>query len=773
MRSRPGRFIVASILLAAALIPGAFLRGEVLTQSSLLFQYSPWREHAPADAAPANPLLSDPAIVFYPLLTHTVETVRRWQVPLWNSSLYAGGHPFLASFQTAVLSPFTAIAYVVPLPWATVPMALAPLIVGATGMFVFMRGLGLGAAAAWFAGMAFLANGFAVAWLEHPLTGVACWLPWVLRASDGLVHHGRRSGVAGLAMLVALVILCGHPETAAKVLLLASAYTATALCLDGSRHWRMAVVAYATGVLLTAVQVVPFIEYLVHSQALRSRQALTTNPSFMAAATLITGLVPDFWGNPAHGTYVAQVNRVGVPSNHAEQALYAGIAVVLLAPAALVVRPRHWRVWFFALAGGLALALMFGMPGVLDVASVVPLLRVTMLSRFGLIAIVSAIVLAAYAVHALTTEPHAHARRVARVVLVTAVAVIGIIGVGWLIAPAPIGMNWEAGGRAGAIVIAALLVLATAALVALRARGALTPAAFALATCAVLAADLIVVHRGVHPTMPAGQVYPLTPELARIRRDPGLFRVYGWGHHLVPNTAMAYGLADVRGWDGMNPYRFTRLLDLGYLRQSGHPQQHLANPSLLDLLNVKYVFVPADVSLPASRYVRVPDTGETLYVNTRALPRAFLVNRYRVLDDAALERTLHDGTTDLARVALLEQELPPGERPQATTDVAAGTVEVHHYRDTFVELRVTAAARSLLVISDAHYPGWVATVDGKSVPIRRADFALRAVAVDTGTHIVRFAYRPVSVAIGAVVSALAAVAVLASLHPFRKPHPSE
>jgi len=770
MRSLPLRFIVASILLAAALIPGAFLRGEVLTQSSLLFQYPPWREHAPADAAPANPLLSDPAIVFYPLLTHAAETVRRGHVPLWNSALYAGGHPFLASFQTAVFSPFTAIAYVVPLPLATVPMALAPLVVGATGMFMFIRSLGLGTAAAWFAGLAYLANGFAVAWMEHPLTGVACWLPWVLRASDGLVRYGRSSGVARLAAFVALVILCGHPETAAKVLLLASVYAATALFLDASRHWRRVLVAYVAGILLTAIQVVPFIEYLAHSQALRSRQALTTNPSFMAAATLITGLVPDFWGNPAHGTYVAQVNRFGVPSNYAEHALYAGIAVVLLAPAALVARRRDWRVGFFAMSGVLALALMFGMPGVLDAASVVPLLRVTMLSRFGLIAIVSAIVLAAYAVDALTTDPDVDARPIARAVTTAALVLLCVIGVGWLVAQKLVGTPSHAGGRAGATVIAGLLLVVVAALVALRARGSITPAAFALATCSVLATDLIVAQRGFHPTMPARQVYPPIPELEMIGRDPGLFRVYGWGDRLVPNTAMAYGLEDVRGWDGMNPYRFTRLLDLGYLRQNAHPQQHLANPTLLDLLNVKYVFVAADVSLPLSRYSRVPGTHVPLYVNTRVLPRAFLVHRYRVLDEQALQETLHDGSTDLARVALLEEELPEDERPQATTGAASGVVQVRHYRDTFVELHVTAAARSLLVMSDAHYPGWIAIVDGVRVPLRRADFALRAIAVPAGAHTVRFEYRPLSVALGAAASTLTALALLASLLPFRKQH---
>ena len=357
-----------------------------------------------------------------------------------------------------------------------------------------------------------------------------------------------------------------------------------------------------------------------------------------------------------------------------------------------------------------------------------------------------------------------------RVVTTAAAALIGVLGVAWLVAPALVGTPAAAGGRAGAGVTAALFLLVVALLVALRSRGAVTPVAFTFALCSVLAADLIGAGRGFHPTMPARQVYPPIPELEMIRRDAGLFRVYGWGDHLVPNTAMAYGLHDVRGWDGMNPYRFTRLLDLGYLRQTADPQQHLANPTLLDLLGVKYMFVPGHVSLPPSRYARVPGTRVPLYVNTHALPRAFLVDQYRVLDEEALQRTLHDGTTDLARVALLEEEIPDAEQPRAAASAAVGVVQVRHYRDTFVELHVTAATRSLLVMSDAHYPGWIATVDGARATLRRADFALRAVAVPAGDHTVRFEYRPQSVALGAATSALTALALLASLLPFRKPH---
>jgi len=78
------------------------------------------------------------------------------------------------------------------------------------------------------------------------------------------------------------------------------------------------------------------------------------------------------------------------------------------------------------------------------------------------------------------------------------------------------------------------------------------------------------------------------------------------------------------------------------------------------------------------------------------------------------------------------------------------------------EVRITAEADEpgYVVLADAWYPGWQATVNGEAVPIRRADYLFRAVEVPAGRSEIRFVYRPRSLAWGALVSAAAAVAFL-------------
>jgi hypothetical protein len=152
---------------------------------------------------------------------------------------------------------------------------------------------------------------------------------------------------------------------------------------------------------------------------------------------------------------------------------------------------------------------------------------------------------------------------------------------------------------------------------------------------------------------------------------------------------------------------------------------------------------------------------EEVYENARALPRAWLASEARALDEEAtlgVIRTarLPDGSRwEPLRTALVE----PGA--SEASHAGGGSADVFRYEPNRVDVRTRAGAESILVLSENHYPGWRAYLDGERVEVLRVNYGLRGVRVPAGEHEVSFRYRPASVVAGLVVSLLVAAALLA------------
>lgn len=749
----------------AVLLRPAILDGQVLSQSNLLFQIFPWRTYLPEAYAPGNRLLGDIPLVFYPFLTFIRESLLSGSLPLWNPLVYTG-QPIFASFQSALLSPFTIVAALTPAPMGTVVGPASRLLTGGLGFFLFARTLRLSAAACWFCGLAFALNAFSLVWLEHPLSAVAAWLPWLLWSIDRLGQDPRARRAALVAVAIGLCILAGHPETAFKVLLFAAAYALVVIATAPRKlpvlSWLA--VAGAAGVLLSAVQVLPFQEYLRESRVFADRQTFAVNPYFVSTDTAITTLVPDFWGTPVLDSYVARENALRVPTNYCEQQVFVGAVTWVLAIVGLCAARWDARRAFFVASGLVAAALMYNAPTAMSHVTALPILRITVVSRFGVIVIACVIALAAYGVDALTssraTAPGAPRRRL----------FYGALAAAILIACAAGGSFWRfhddlvrahlLSATFVGVVFAAATAAVTALLVASRARGFLAAAGFAVAVCVLGAGEAIAFGQHFRAFVPARDVSPRLPEIDAIRADPGLFRVIGFGTTLPPNSAMPYRLPDPRGYDGMSPRRVSELLDVAFtLQGSFHMTQHVADSRILDLLNVKYIVGRPGLELPAPQFVRVEALGTPVFRNTHALPRVLVADSVHVAEGNAARRALRDGLVDPRRTALLEAAPAPDAAPERSTSGVADAAQIRHYRDTFVEVETRTDGRRLLVLTDLWYPGWRARVDGQEAPILRADFAFRAVSVPAGSHVVQFSYEPQSLRTGAAIS-LAALVLL-------------
>ncbi len=83
---------------------------------------------------------------------------------------------------------------------------------------------------------------------------------------------------------------------------------------------------------------------------------------------------------------------------------------------------------------------------------------------------------------------------------------------------------------------------------------------------------------------------------------------------------------------------------------------------------------------------------------------------------------------------------------------ASETVAVRYPTPERAELDVTLDRPGVVVLADAHYPGWTLTVDDKPATILRTNRMMRGAAVEAGSHRLVYEYRPRSFAIGKVVT---------------------
>jgi hypothetical protein len=145
-----------------------------------------------------------------------------------------------------------------------------------------------------------------------------------------------------------------------------------------------------------------------------------------------------------------------------------------------------------------------------------------------------------------------------------------------------------------------------------------------------------------------------------------------------------------------------------------------------------------------------------VFENTRALPRAWLaIEEFETTEQGELE-IIRSGKLPGGKVwDPLQTVLVEGPTLSVFgASMTRGSAEVTRHEPNRVAVNTKSISPAILVLSENHYPGWRAYVDGKSVAVIRVNYNLRGVAVPAGSHLVEFVYRPKSVLIGSIVSLL-------------------
>ena len=169
---------------------------------------------------------------------------------------------------------------------------------------------------------------------------------------------------------------------------------------------------------------------------------------------------------------------------------------------------------------------------------------------------------------------------------------------------------------------------------------------------------------------------------------------------------------------------------------------------------------------------RLVHSGDVkIYEDLYPIPRVFLVDRSAcVSSDVAALEMMRDPVFDPASQVVLqmcgeERVTGPGDFSGEHLTTHSTPVRFIYYSDTRIVVDVAAETTGVLVLADAWYPGWRATVtpldtaddsvrEPVVVPVLRADLLFRAVGIAPGQWRVTFEYRPALVYVGGVISLL-------------------
>jgi hypothetical protein len=126
--------------------------------------------------------------------------------------------------------------------------------------------------------------------------------------------------------------------------------------------------------------------------------------------------------------------------------------------------------------------------------------------------------------------------------------------------------------------------------------------------------------------------------------------------------------------------------------------------------------------------------------NPHAMGHGWLVKDIRMVDTPDQEY-LALGDTDLDSVAIVERSFEDLLPANLSHEEVSGSVVLTDYRPNLMTYEVQADQPSLAVFSEIYYEGgWKARIDGEPVPHIRANYILRALPVDAGTHTVEFEF---------------------------------
>lgn len=734
--------------------------GKTLLPTDNLYQYEPYatyRDKLGVPDVPHNALLSDLVLQNVQWKQFIRQSLSMGEIPLWNPHQFSG-IPFLAAGQQSAFYPLSILYYILPL--ASAYGWFMVVNVGLAGVFMygFALNMGINRWGAMVAGVTYQLCGFFIASAVHPMIiGAAVWLPLILWMVEWIILNKPFMGKNASALYVvigALAIACnifaGHIEMTLYTLLITGYYSAGRLMwawLRGNRRktvisalWLLGMAGLGLG--LGAIQLIPLYQF-VNTNWRAERASLTTVLGYAhPMRDLLLFLMPNFFGNPTHHSYVdiftgqtitQLTNLAGTPittidwgiKNYVEGAMYLGILPLVLAGIALwdMARNRRtdtppYRILLVVLAI-IALTFMFGLPTYALIFALPGFNQLNTPFRWVYAFSLCIALLAGFGMMCIST---ASANKAYRRMGIALIGLGGVVILGVTVCRFAFSAvepfftrlieSLELAGNAfnsagmflsyqapNLLIFALMLIFSGGILAFIPAEKSRQHTLWGMIAIGGLALDLLIASWGFNPASdPAwGDFTPPSIQFLMDKKAQGeIFRYTTLDDHeghaplMQANMTWRYGLDDVRGYESIISAQYVAYMrqtnpqhQLDFNRVSGLFYYQLNNHEIdwarVNLLNVKYIITHVDYPMPSS-----PAFTE-IYA-----------------DDAV---RIYDNADALPRVFLVDET---NTMPTWATISPLATITSDTGREKLVDVTITDD--SWLVISETYADGWRAFI---------------------------------------------------------------
>ena len=232
---------------------------------------------------------------------------------------------------------------------------------------------------------------------------------------------------------------------------------------------------------------------------------------------------------------------------------------------------------------------------------------------------------------------------------------------------------------------------------------------------------------------------PLNNLLSNIsKQDKSHFRVYNTVLSTFNEAGTSYFVPSIGGYHAAKLGKYQDVVDIYFSQDPQLKKYGIKDETglinVLNMMNTKYI-------------IHGSPTEPQVQENPTALGSAWLASNIKWTENAN-DEILAINSTPVDHTVILRKDLVENKNLNVSADANA-KIELVDYSPMKMTYKSSSNTDQIAVFSEVFYPhGWTATIDGKEVPIEKANYVLRAVPVKKGNHTIVMEFKPQVISTG-------------------------